>query len=104
MVVSNQTNWAAHSQNATRPREAGRGIAELLQAVCAGGKATRIAAASHQGLGSRPCATRVAPLGAYFSNNIEQLVHEAQASAMPTHTHCEAIAGAVAVAGDSSCH
>ncbi len=78
----------------------GQGTAKLLQAVAAGGNAQQIASASHGGEGSHGngAATRVAPLGAFFADNIERVIQQAQASSMPTHTHCEAIAGTIAVA------
>jgi len=41
---------------------------------------------------------RVAPLGAYFADDIDTLISEAAASAAPTHAHDEAVAGAIAVA------
>lgn len=41
---------------------------------------------------------RVAPLGAYFADDLERCVLEAQASSQVTHTHPEAIAGCIAVA------
>ncbi len=43
-------------------------------------------------------AMRVAPLGAYFADNISELVINARKSAEVTHTHAEGIAGAIAVA------
>jgi ADP-ribosylglycohydrolase len=43
-------------------------------------------------------AMRVAPLGAYFADNLEAVRENAILSAQPTHTHPEGIAGAVAVA------
>lgn len=43
-------------------------------------------------------AMRVAPLGAYFADDLEALVEHAPRSAAVTHTHPEAVAGAVAVA------
>ena len=41
---------------------------------------------------------RVAPLGAYFAEDLTRLVHEAKKSSAVTHTHPEGLAGAVAVA------
>jgi ADP-ribosylglycohydrolase len=41
---------------------------------------------------------RVAPLGAYFADDFDQLVEQARASAVVTHAHPEGIAGAIAVA------
>lgn len=43
-------------------------------------------------------AMRVAPLGAFFADDLEAVVREAQRSAEVTHTNPEASAGAVAVA------
>lgn len=43
-------------------------------------------------------AMRAAPLGAYFADDLETLVHEARASAEVTHAHSEGQAGAIAVA------
>lgn len=43
-------------------------------------------------------AMRVAPLGAYFADNLAAVRENAMLSAQPTHAHPEGIAGAVAVA------
>ena len=43
-------------------------------------------------------AMRVAPLGAYFADDIDSLVENAKLSAEITHAHPEGIAGAIAVA------
>lgn len=44
-------------------------------------------------------AMRVAPLGAYFADDLATCAEQAALSAEVTHAHAEAIAGAVAVAG-----
>jgi ADP-ribosylglycohydrolase len=41
---------------------------------------------------------RVAPLGAFFADDLEAVVEHARRSAMVTHTHSEGVAGAIAVA------
>lgn len=51
-----------------------------------------------QGSFGNGAAMRVAPLGAYFADDLDAVVEEAARSAVVTHTHDEAIAGAVAVA------
>lgn len=58
------------------------------------------AAALFNGQGSwgNGSAMRVAPLGAYFANDLDTLVSEAERSAITTHTHGEAVAGAIATA------
>jgi ADP-ribosylglycohydrolase len=43
-------------------------------------------------------AMRVAPLGAYFADDLERIIEQATLSSVTTHTHPEAVAGAVAVA------
>jgi ADP-ribosylglycohydrolase len=43
-------------------------------------------------------AMRVAPIGAYFADDLEGLVKQAKLSAQVTHSHSEGIAGAIAVA------
>ncbi len=43
-------------------------------------------------------AMRVTPLGAYFADDLDQVVAQASLSAMPTHSHPEAHAGAIATA------
>lgn len=43
-------------------------------------------------------AMRVAPLGAFFHNDLDQVISEAEKSASVTHAHPEAVFGAIAVA------
>lgn len=43
-------------------------------------------------------AMRVAPLGAYFADNLERCAEEALASSVVTHTHPEGVAGTIAIA------
>ncbi len=43
-------------------------------------------------------AMRVAPLGAFFAEDVDRCVEQAERSALVTHTHPEAVAGAIAVA------
>lgn len=51
-----------------------------------------------QGSFGNGAAMRVAPLGAYYADDIDMVVEQAGLSAEVTHAHPEAIAGAVAVA------
>ena len=41
---------------------------------------------------------RVGPLGAYFADDIAKIIEYARLSSLVTHTHTEAVAGALAVA------
>src|SRR5262249_52137493 len=43
-------------------------------------------------------AMRVAPLGAWFAEDLDRVVKEARASSMVTHMHAEGVAGAIAIA------
>lgn len=43
-------------------------------------------------------AMRVAPLGAWFADDLDRAVQEARASAVITHMHAEGVAGAIAIA------
>lgn len=51
-----------------------------------------------QGSYGNGSAMRIAPLGAYFADDLDVLVAQARLAAEVTHTHPEALAGAVAVA------
>lgn len=51
-----------------------------------------------QGSFGNGAAMRVAPVGAFFADDIEAVVDQAARSAVITHMHAEAVAGAIAVA------
>jgi ADP-ribosylglycohydrolase len=51
-----------------------------------------------QGSYGNGAAMRVAPLGAYFADDIKKVIQQAELSAVVTHSHPEAIAGAIATA------
>jgi ADP-ribosylglycohydrolase len=51
-----------------------------------------------QGSYGNGAAMRVAPLGAFFAESIDTVIEQARLSAEVTHTHPEAIAGAITVA------
>jgi ADP-ribosylglycohydrolase len=56
-----------------------------------------------QGSFGNGAAMRVAPLGAYFADDLEQVVEQAGRSAAVTHAHPEAASGAIAVAVAAAC-
>ncbi len=85
--------------------DSGRGygpamIFGLLPDIKAGRPWKEAAQSLFEGTGSfgNGAAMRVAPLGAYFADDIEQVVEQARRSAEVTHAHPEGIAGGVAVA------
>ncbi|MFB7878840.1 ADP-ribosylglycohydrolase family protein [Nocardia sp. NPDC056064] len=59
-----------------------------------------LARQAREGRGSwgNGAAMRIAPLGAWFADDLDRVVDEATASAVVTHAHPDAVAGAVAVA------
>lgn len=85
-------------------REPDRGYGSMTRAqlneVIRGGDWQLGAASAFGGQGSmgNGGAMRVAPLGAYFADDLSRVVEEAQASSLVTHTHPEGIAGTIAVA------
>lgn len=56
-----------------------------------------------QGSFGNGAAMRVAPVGAYFADDLGRVIEEAAKSAEVTHKHPEAIAGAIAVAIAAAC-
>lgn len=79
----------------------GAGMHSLLRTLHAGqGSWRELTPAQFSGQGSygNGAAMRVAPLGAYFADDLKRVVKQARLSAEVTHSHPEAIAGAIAVA------
>lgn len=73
---------------------------EILQEIYAGMPWRRVSSQVFEGTGSKGNggAMRVAPLGAYFADDLGRVVAEARASAEVTHFHPEGQAGAIAIA------
>ena len=71
-----------------------------LREINAGAKWREMAANAFGGQGSmgNGGAMRVAPLGAYFADDLEHCADAARASSLVTHNHPEGVAGTVAVA------
>jgi ADP-ribosylglycohydrolase len=71
-----------------------------MRALIGGASWRETAASAFRGQGSmgNGAAMRVAPLGAYFADDLERCADQARASAVVTHTHPEGVAGAIAVA------
>lgn len=91
-------SFAAHYEPT---RGYGPGMNHLLRTLRAGQGAWReLATAQFSGQGSygNGAAMRVAPLGAYFADDLTQVVEQARLSALVTHSHPEGVAGAIAVA------
>jgi ADP-ribosylglycohydrolase len=78
----------------------GRGAYEILSAIREGHPWRVVSRNAFRGIGSfgNGAAMRVAPVGGYFSDDLERVVLEATRSAEVTHAHHEGVAGAVAVA------
>ncbi len=85
-------------------RDPDRGYGKMtriqMREIMAGAKWRETSARAFGGQGSmgNGSAMRIAPLGAYFADDLERCVREAEASSVVTHTHPEGVAGAIAVA------
>jgi ADP-ribosylglycohydrolase len=85
-------------------RDPDRGYGKMtriqMREIMAGAKWRETAANAFGGQGSKGngSAMRVAPLGAYFADDLNQCVEQTRLSSLVTHTHPEAVAGAIAVA------
>ncbi len=81
-------------------REYGPTTMEILESIHSGCPWQEAAGAAYGGQGSmgNGAAMRVAPLGAFFADDLNKVVVQARASAEVTHTHAEGRAGAIAVA------
>ncbi|MGW0431269.1 ADP-ribosylglycohydrolase family protein [Micromonospora sp. NPDC003197] len=81
-------------------RNYGPSMHGVLQAIGAGEPWQLVTAAQFDGQGSwgNGAAMRVGPLGAWFADDLDRVVEQADLSAAVTHAHPEATAGAIAVA------
>ena len=95
-------DWLARSfaEHYAVHRGYGPAMHRLLRALRQGVPWQQAARAQFGGQGSfgNGAAMRVAPLGAYFADDLDAVVDQAARSAEVTHAHPEGIAGAVAVA------
>jgi ADP-ribosylglycohydrolase len=78
----------------------GGSMHDVLRCIGAGEHWQAVTTRQFHGMGSwgNGAAMRVAPLGAWFADSLDQAAGEAALSAAVTHAHPEAAAGAVAVA------
>jgi len=78
----------------------GAGMHSLLIRIGVGAPWEREAQRQFGGQGSfgNGAAMRVAPIGAYFADDLDRVVEQARRSAVVTHAHPEGVAGAIAVA------
>jgi ADP-ribosylglycohydrolase len=91
------TSFAKHYDSS---RGYGAAMHTLLHRIKHGADWQKEAKSQFDGQGSfgNGAAMRVAPLGAYFADDLDLVVEQAKLSAVTTHCHPEAVAGAVAVA------
>ncbi|MBA3531699.1 MAG: ADP-ribosylglycohydrolase family protein [Ardenticatenales bacterium] len=78
----------------------GPAMHRLLREIREGTEWQELSSALFEGQGSygNGSAMRVAPLGAFFADDLKRVGTEAELSSVVTHTHPEAIAGTIAVA------
>ncbi|MFJ9952285.1 ADP-ribosylglycohydrolase family protein [Kitasatospora sp. NPDC091207] len=81
-------------------RKYGPSMHGVLRAIGGGSDWRAVTAAQFGGQGSygNGAAMRVAPLGAWFADDLDTVARQAELQALTTHFHPEAVAGAVAVA------
>ncbi|MCC9310187.1 ADP-ribosylglycohydrolase family protein [Kitasatospora sp. RB6PN24] len=90
----------AAAYTADPARKYGPSMHQVLRAIGDGADWRAVTAAMFGGQGSHGngAAMRVAPLGAWFATDLDRVAEQARLSAVTTHFHPEAAAGAVAVA------
>jgi ADP-ribosylglycohydrolase len=90
----------AFARRMSPERGYGQGAYGILTALRKGLPWRPLSYAAMGGVGSfgNGAAMRVAPLGAYFADDLSTVVAQARLSAEVTHAHAEGIAGAIAVA------
>ena len=96
-----EEHLAAHLAQLYDPRRGyGSAMHRLLLNIRSGGRWHQESVSLFDGRGSfgNGSAMRVAPLGAYFADDLQMVVEQAKRSAIVTHAHGEAVAGAIAVA------
>lgn len=78
----------------------GAGAAQILNEICAGKPWQTASALAFGGSGSygNGAAMRAAPIGAFFADDLEALIEQAENAARVTHFHPDGIAGGIAVA------
>jgi ADP-ribosylglycohydrolase len=83
----------------------GAGAHEIVTAIAQGTSWRPAAGAAFGGQGSlgNGAAMRVAPVGAYWADDLEEAARQARRSAEVTHLHAEGVAGAIAVAVAAAC-
>lgn len=91
---------ASFARHYDSKRGYGPAMHHLLEHLASGEPWQSVATNLFEGQGSygNGAAMRVAPIGAYFADDLDQVIQQAHKSAEITHTHPEGIAGAVAVA------
>jgi ADP-ribosylglycohydrolase len=98
--INQDTLAASFAQHYDAQRGYGPAMHSLLSKIGQGGRWQDESSSLFEGQGSygNGAAMRVAPLGAYFADDLEKVVEQAKLSAEITHAHEEGIAGAIAVA------
>ncbi|MFE5581054.1 ADP-ribosylglycohydrolase family protein [Kitasatospora sp. NPDC056531] len=81
-------------------RKYGPSMHRVLRGIGSGGDWRAVTSGQFEGQGSygNGAAMRVAPLGAWFADDLDETARQAELQALTTHFHPEAVAGAVAVA------
>ena len=97
-VIDQEALAASFAAHADPARGYGRGAEWRLIRIRAGESWQSVSTADGRGSWGNGAAMRVAPLGAWFCDDLPQVLRQAELSAEITHAHFEGVAGAVAVA------
>ncbi|ADD40143.1 ADP-ribosylglycohydrolase family protein [Stackebrandtia nassauensis] len=89
--------WASHYQ---LPRDYGLSALRILDGVSEGGDWRPLSRSAFDGAGSlgNGSAMRIAPLGAWFADDLDAVVTQARLASEITHSHVDGIAGGIATA------
>jgi ADP-ribosylglycohydrolase len=98
--IDQQTLARSFAERYDNTRGYGPAMHRLLWEIKSGEDWAESAQSLFEGQGSfgNGAAMRVAPVGAFFADDIDTVIEQASRSSVITHMHAEAVAGAVAVA------
>jgi ADP-ribosylglycohydrolase len=99
-TIDQQALAASFAARYDMSRGYGPAMHRILRRITSGVAWEEVAGSEFEGQGSygNGSAMRVAPVGAWFADDLDRVVEMAAASAVVTHAHRKAVAGAVAVA------
>lgn len=103
--INQDTLAASYVAHFDPARNYGVGVRQMLTRMSNGESWQTVAKEMFFGEGSfgNDAAMHMAPIGAYFADDIGMVIEQARRAAEVTHTHPEGIAGAIAIAAAAAC-